>query len=330
MGGKLDVNASELYNGVRSDNRTILSRAITLIESRHPDHQSEARALIEKCLPHTGNAIRIGITGVPGVGKSTFIESFGKHLTNSGLKIAVLAIDPSSKQSGGSILGDKTRMNELSIDKNAFIRPTAAGKSIGGVSRATRETIMLFEAADYDVILVETVGVGQSEISVHGMVDCFVLLMLAGAGDELQGIKRGIIEMTDIMVINKADGDNLNNAKKAAKEYVNALHLFPIGESKWNPKVEIASGLNSFNVDGIWALILEYKAHCENNGYWEKRRSDQSLEWLSDSINMLLSESFYCNEKIQNLLTEMKTKVQNNELSSFSAAKQIVDDYLDK
>src|SRR3989339_134259 len=243
------LSKDEYLKGILSGNTTILSQAITLVESSRNDHRAIAQNLISECLPHVVKSMRIGITGVPGAGKSTFIEAFGGLITAMGHKLAVLAIDPSSERSKGSILGDKTRMEELSIDKNAYIRPSPSAGSLGGVARKTRETIILCEAAGFDTIFIETVGVGQSEIAVHSMVDFFLLLMLAGAGDELQGIKRGIMEMADFIVINKADGDNLLKTNSAKVQYENALHLFPAKESGWIPKVQTCSAINKVDID---------------------------------------------------------------------------------
>ncbi len=252
---KVQPSADELVHAILAGDITALSRAITLVESKNPDHMEKANQVIKKCLPHANKSIRIGITGVPGVGKSTFIESFGKLLTDNGKKVAVLAVDPSSGISKGSILGDKTRMEDLVKEKNAFIRPSPSGESLGGVARKTRETIILCEAAGFDTIIIETVGVGQSETAVHSMVDFFLLLKLAGAGDELQGIKRGIIEMADAIAINKADGDNLKRANLAKLEFNRALHLYPDKESEWKPKVMLCSAIKKTGIDEIWSMI---------------------------------------------------------------------------
>ncbi len=249
------LSADEYIKGILAGNRTLLSKAITLVESSLPKHQEIAQQIIEQCIQYAGKSIRLGITGVPGVGKSTFIESLGIYLTGQGHQLAVLAIDPSSEKTKGSILGDKTRMEKLSVDKNAFIRPSPSAGSLGGVARKTKEIIILCEAAGFDTIIVETVGVGQSETAVHSMVDFFLLLMLAGAGDELQGIKRGIMEMADALVINKADGDNVKKAKLAQLEYKNALHLFPPSESGWIPTVNTCSSLNNKGIEEVWKVI---------------------------------------------------------------------------
>ena len=256
-------STEEWVKGIVSGNRSLLSQGITLIESRRSEDQQRARELINGCLPHSGKAFRIGITGVPGVGKSTFIEALGKHLTKQGHKLGILAIDPSSERTGGSILGDKTRMNDLAAHPQVFIRPSPSAGSLGGVARKTRESMVLFEAAGYDVIIVETVGVGQSETAVHSMVDFFLLLMLAGAGDELQGIKRGIMEMADAILITKADGDNYDAARLARRQYKNALHLFPLAASKWTPQVELISALEKQGLEKAWQVMDEYRTLTE-------------------------------------------------------------------
>ena len=266
----------EYVTNILQGNIPFLSKAITLVESTNPKHQEQANEIIEKCLPFANNSVRIGITGVPGVGKSTFIEAFGKQLTSQGKKVAVLAVDPSSSVNKGSILGDKTRMEQLVTDSNAFIRPSPAGSSLGGVAQKTRESIILCEAAGFDTIIIETVGVGQSETVVHSMVDFFLLLNLAGAGDELQGIKRGIIEMADAIVINKSDGENEKNAKIAQVEFNRALHLYPLKESNWQPKVLTASALNYKGIDVIDAMIQEYIALTKQNGYFAEKRNEQN------------------------------------------------------
>ena len=321
---KKELTLDEYFNGVKVNDRSILSRAITLIESTKAEHQALSEELIQKCLPFSGNSIRIGITGVPGVGKSTFIESFGKHITNQGSKLAVLAIDPSSQKSGGSILGDKTRMEELSSNPNALIRPTASAGSLGGVARATRETIILFETAGYNTILVETVGVGQSETTVHSMVDCFLLLLLAGAGDELQGIKRGIMEMADIISINKADGDNINNAKRAAAQVKNAIHLFPATESGWIPQVETCSALKNIGLENIWNHIKSFENNTKNSGYFTEKRQKQAIFWMHQTIKEQLENRFYQDANIKQKLVKIEKALLNNEISSYQAAKNLL------
>ena len=263
---KKELSIQQFISGLRDGNVSILGRAITLVESTRISHQKKAQAILEECMPYIGKSVRIGITGVPGVGKSTFIERFGKLLTSLGKKVAVLAIDPSSEQGRGSILGDKTRMEELSRDPLAFIRPSPNAGSLGGVARKTRESILLCEAAGYEIIIVETVGVGQSETAVNSMVDFFLLLMLAGAGDELQGIKRGIMEMADALSITKADGDNLIKSKTAVGDYKHAIHLFPAKKNNWIPKVLTCSALENTGVQEIWNTIESFVNHCVTNG----------------------------------------------------------------
>jgi LAO/AO transport system kinase len=318
----------EYVEGILKGNRTILSQAVTLIESSKQEHQLLAQEIIEKCLPKTGSSIRIGFTGVPGAGKSTSIDSFGLQIVRQGRKLAVLAIDPSSERSKGSILGDKTRMEALSREENAFIRPSPTAGSLGGVARKTRETIILCEAAGFDTIFVETVGVGQSETAVHSMVDFFLLIQLAGTGDELQGIKRGIMEMADGIVINKADGDNLERAKLAANSFRNALHLFPPTESGWIPQVLTYSGYYATGIREIWDMINEYVSFTRNNGYFEKKRHEQAKYWMYESINEMLRNAFYRNSEIATRLPLMERKVLDNEISSFVAAKQMIDLFL--
>lgn len=315
-------NSNDLFEKLSSGDVTSLGQAITLIESSLEKHKLQAETLIEKCLPLSGNSIRIGITGVPGVGKSTFIESWGNFLTQKGHKIAVLAIDPSSNTTGGSILGDKTRMNELATNEMAFIRPSPSAGSLGGVAQKTRESIILCEAAGFDVILIETVGVGQSEIAVHSMTDFFLLLMLSGAGDELQGIKRGIMEMADMITITKADGDNAIKANRASLEYKNALHLFPPSESGWIPTVTTCSALDKTGLGKIWENITSYKNHTMLNGYFNSKRSNQTQYWLNESIKEQLLESFNHNIDVKNYLISIETDLKNGTISPFKAAKE--------
>lgn len=319
--------ADALVTGILSGNKTALSRAITLVESTNPDHRQKANAVINASLPHANKSVRIGITGVPGVGKSTFIEALGKHLTALGKKVAVLAVDPSSTLSHGSILGDKTRMEELVKDEHAYIRPSASGDTLGGVARKTREAIILCEACGFDTIIIETVGVGQSETAVHSMVDFFLLLQIAGAGDELQGIKRGIMEMADLIVINKADGDNLKRAAIAKTEYNRALHLFPAKPSGWQPKVTTCSALQKEGIKDIWDTVNEYFTVTKENGYFEAHRHGQNAYWLTETINEQLKTGFYANPEIKVLLEENKLLVQQNRLSPFAAAQQLLEAY---
>jgi LAO/AO transport system kinase len=301
-----------------------LSRAITLVESTNPRHQEKASKILESCLPHANNSVRIGITGVPGVGKSTFIEALGKHLTAQGKKVAVLAVDPSSSVNKGSILGDKTRMEQLVTDKNAFIRPSPSGNSLGGVAQKTRESIILCEAAGFDTIIIETVGVGQSETVVHSMVDFFLLLKLAGAGDELQGIKRGIIEMADAIVINKADGENEKNAKIAKIEFNRALHLYPIKESKWHPKVLTSSALYNMGILEINSMIANYISLTKENNFFQQKRNEQNNFWLLSSIEQQLKANFFQNPKIKKALSEEIKNIENGKTTPFNAAKRIL------
>lgn len=327
---KKALTADEYVSAIIAGDRTVLSKAITLIESSLPEHQDLARDIISACLKYSGKSLRIGITGVPGVGKSTFIEAIGKYVTSIGKKLAVLAVDPSSDISKGSILGDKTRMEELSIDSHAYIRPSPSGGNLGGVARKTRESVILCEAAGYDVIFIETVGVGQSETSVHSMVDFFLLLMLAGAGDELQGIKRGIMEMADMIVINKADGDNLQKANSAKVQYENALHLFPSKESGWIPKVQTCSAINKVDIDKVWEVITEFFKLTEQNDHYRKNRLNQSLYWMRQTINEELTNNFYSSEIIQTKIAELEHSVITNQLSSIEAAKKLISLYFKK
>jgi LAO/AO transport system kinase len=320
-------SAEELIAGILKGDKTALSRAITLVESTNPEHLEKANEVIKGCLPYANNSNRIGITGVPGVGKSTFIEAFGTYLTSIGKKVAVLAVDPSSSISHGSILGDKTRMEELVKDKNAYIRPSASGDTLGGVARKTRETIILCEACGFDTIIIETVGVGQSETAVHSMVDFFLLLKISGAGDELQGIKRGIMEMADTIVINKADGDNIAKAKLAKTEFSRALHLFPAKSSGWIPKVTTCSAYEQTGIDAIWDIISEYLELVIANHYFEEKRQNQNQFWMMETINEHLKSHFYNHPNVIQLLEENKKAVQNNEISPFSAAMDLLSTY---
>jgi LAO/AO transport system kinase len=317
------LNAESILPELISGNRTALSTAITLVESRLSSDRKEANELIQRCLPHQKKSWRIGITGVPGVGKSTFIESFGKIILEKGLKLAVLAIDPSSNVTGGSILGDKTRMNWLSQQENVFIRPTATGNNLGGVARNTREAIILCEAAGYDVILIETVGVGQSETVVHSMIDFFLLLMLSGAGDELQGIKRGIMEMADAIVITKADGENLIKAKQARSLYANALHLFPAKESQWIATSQICSSLQEEGLDEIWQTIEQFFNLVTVNGWLNQNRKNQELTVLREHLSFLLQQEFFGKEEWFLALQTMEQKIQSGKISAFKASEEL-------
>lgn len=322
---KREISVDEYFEGIRAGNRTLLARAITLVESSLPKHQEIAQELIHRCLPYSGKSIRLGITGVPGAGKSTFIESFGVRLhQHFKRKIAVLAIDPSSQVSGGSILGDKTRMTELSVAENVFIRPSPSGCSLGGVTQKTRETVLICEAAGFDTILIETVGVGQSETAVHGMVDFFLLLMLAGAGDELQGIKRGIMEMADGIAITKADGNNMHRANLARVEYQNALHLFPPNPWHWTPRVVTTSALERQGIDEVWQMVIEFEAKLKEGGFWEARRKEQLRNWMVESIHQGLLQDFHSNEAVQSEYSDLERDVVLGKFSPFQAAKRLV------
>ena len=325
-----NFSASEFVEGILKGDVSVLSQAVTLVESSLPEHQAIAQEVIEKCLPYAGNSVRLGITGVPGAGKSTFIEALGMHLVRANHKLAVLAIDPSSERSKGSILGDKTRMEELSVAKNAFIRPSPSAGSLGGVARKTRESIVLCEAAGFDTIFVETVGVGQSETAVHSMVDFFLLIQLAGTGDELQGIKRGIMEMADGIAINKCDGANIDKANVAKVQFKNALHLFPAPDSGWSPDVVTCSAVENTGITNVWEMVERYIAFVKANHYFEYKRNEQSKYWMYESINEYLKNNFYQNKEIQQLLVKNEARVLSNEISSFIAAKDLLDTYFKK
>lgn len=323
-----EIHTQTLVSALLEGKIQALSQGITLIESQSTKDLAKANEVIQACLPNTKSSIRIGITGVPGVGKSTFIEAFGNYITTLGKKVAVLAVDPSSSISGGSILGDKTRMEELVKNPNAYIRPSASGKSLGGVARKTRESIILCEAAGFDVILVETVGVGQSETAVHSMVDFFLLLKLAGAGDELQGIKRGIMEMADTIVINKADGQNQNAARLAKTDFQRALHLFPPKKSGWTPTVLTCSALENVGVSNIWETISKYLALTVENGYFQAKRIDQNQFWMMETIQDQLKQHFYENEEVKTTLPLLQEKVSKHQISPFAAANALLEMYL--
>jgi LAO/AO transport system kinase len=317
---RIRLHPEEYENGILKGDKLILSKAITLIESTLTEDNELAGEVLEKIMPRTGNSIRVGITGVPGVGKSTFINSLGKYITSIDKKLAVLAIDPTSKRSGGSILGDKTRMEDLSTDPSAFIRPTPAGRSIGGVATKTRETILLCEAAGYDVIIVETVGVGQSETTVHDMVDFFLLLMLAGAGDELQGMKKGIVELADSIIITKSDGDNIKKAEMARVEYENALHLFPPGKTGWFPRVLTSSALTSTGLSEIWNLILDNQAILRGNGSFYTKRQQQYIAWMHRIIQQNLEARFYNNPTVKKRIKLQENLVASEKIPAIRAA----------
>lgn len=326
---KIQPSAKELVDGILAGNITSLSRAITLVESTNSNHLEKANEVINACLPHANKSVRIGITGVPGVGKSTFIEAFGKYLTGLGKKVAVLAVDPSSTISHGSILGDKTRMEELVKDENAYIRPSASGETLGGVARKTRETITLCEACGFDTIIIETVGVGQSETAVHSMVDFFLLLKIAGAGDELQGIKRGIMEMADAIIINKADGDNIKKANLAKVEFNRALHLFPAKKSGWTPTTATCSAITHDGIDAVWQTIQKFLELTKSNNHFFEKRKEQNQYWMLETINEQLKLDFYNQIEIQKALEVTKKAVQNDEISPFVAAQKLLNLYRD-
>jgi LAO/AO transport system kinase len=318
------LSADDYLDGILKGDSVTLARAITLIESNAAEHLPLASELLLKCIPYAGKSIRVGISGVPGVGKSSFIEALGKTLTAKGKKVAVLTIDPSSGRSKGSILGDKTRMETLSADKNTFIRPSPTSGTLGGVALKTRETIVLCEAAGYELVFIETVGVGQSEISVSSMVDFFLLLVLAGAGDELQGIKKGIMEMADAIAVTKADGDNVKPAIKAKAEYINALHLMPPSLSGWIPKVISCSSQTGEGVKEIWKIIENYLAFTKENGWFEKNRSRQNIYWMHETVNEELKRRFYSDLKNQDKIKQLEQQVIEGKLSSFEAARLLI------
>jgi len=321
---RLKRTPEKLLEKLFTGNKNALSESITLLESTKESDKEKAKIIIQNCLPHSGNAVRIGITGVPGVGKSTFIESFGLSLINQGKKVAVLAIDPSSEKSGGSILGDKTRMVHLSAHSDAFVRPSASKGSLGGVAQRTRESVILCEAAGYDVILIETVGVGQSETAVHSMTDFFLLLMLAGAGDELQGIKRGIMEMADTIVITKADGKNVAAANLARSQFKNALHLFPANANHWIPQVETISAIENTGIQKVWEIITDFVSTTKENGHFQNNRQDQQLYWMHEAIKEEILTDFYNNKKVKIKLPELTKALKEGKISSQEAAKIVL------
>lgn len=317
-------NAEDYVEGILAGDRRTLARTITLIESVLPAHQELARDIVDRILPHTGNSVRVGITGVPGAGKSTYIESFGTMLTGIGHKVAVLAIDPSSTRSGGSILGDKTRMEKLAINDKAFIRPSPSSGTLGGVGRKTRETMLVCEAAGYDVVVIETVGVGQSETTVASMVDFFLVLMIAGAGDELQGIKKGVLEVADAIVINKADGDNVDRANMARREYEAALHMLMPASSNWSPPVLTCSSLFSTGIDEIWETILSHRSAFSESGEFAAKRKDQALEWMNFLLEDGLRSWFFNNEEVASRLPALKEAIASQKLSPTAAADTLL------
>lgn len=323
-------SVDEYVSGILEGNHTILSQAITLIESALQEHYDIAQEIIEKCLPFSAKSIRIGITGIPGVGKSTFIESFGLHAVNEGKKLAVLAIDPSSETTKGSILGDKTRMEKLSIHPNAFIRPSPAAGTLGGVARKTRETIILCEAAGFDTILLETVGVGQSETAASTMVDFFLLLMLTGAGDELQGIKRGIMEMADAIAVTKADGDNNMRAEGTKISFQNAINLFPATQSGWKPKVLTCSAIENRGIKELWDVVYEYTDFTKSTGYFEESRKQQAVIRMHDTISECLTNSFYNHDEVKALRPQLEHQLYEGTITSYKAALRLLYKYFKK
>ena len=324
------LSTKDYVDGILAGNTTILSRAITLIESSNPDHHTQAQEILEGCLPHSGRSIRIGITGVPGAGKSTFIEAIGGMVTSLKSKLAVLAIDPSSERSGGSILGDKTRMESICNHPDVFVRPSPSAGSLGGVARKSRETVVLCEAAGFDVIFIETVGVGQSETAVHSMVDMFMMLQISGAGDELQGIKRGIMEMADMIVVTKADGDNVYKAEMAKTQYQGALRLFPLSDSEWRAQAYTCSSLAKTGLEEVWKGVEDFIDHTKANGYFANNRNRQNKYWMYESIDETLRNSFYNNEIIAQQLKIVQEQVLNSTKSSFIAASELLDLYFRK
>lgn len=320
---KKDLNINEIIDGILSSNISYVSKAITLVESTKPEHQEQAQQIINSIIKHSGNSFRLGITGVPGVGKSTFIESFGLEVIKRGHKLAVLAIDPSSQKNKGSILGDKTRMEQLSVHPKAFIRPSPSSGSLGGVTQKTKESIIICEAAGYNYIIVETVGVGQSETAVHQLTDFFLLLMLAGAGDELQGIKRGIMEMADVMVITKADGINTDKAKLARAEYARALHLFPPTESGWTPQVLTCSSTEQKGISEVYEMIDKYKSHTLINHFFEQKRLTQTKQWLHQTINDTLIDRFYTNPIVKDEILKIEKQLEQSLINPYQAVMDL-------
>jgi LAO/AO transport system kinase len=319
------ISVDDYVSGVRAGDRVVLARAITLVESDLPADAERAAAVLDAVLPYAGRSRRVGITGVPGSGKSTFIDALGMHLVRErGEPVAVLSVDPSSPISGGSILGDKTRMERLSLEEKAFIRPSPARGHLGGVARHTRETILLCEAAGYGNILVETVGVGQSETAVRAMTDFFLLLMIAGAGDELQGIKRGILEMVDAVAVNKADGDNVARAERTRAEYAGALHLFPASTDGWTPRVTTCSALSGASVPALWELVLEHRAALEANGAFLDRRRRQTLEWMRELVSLSLDARFRRHPLVSSRLPDIERAVLDGHATPFAAARELV------
>lgn len=321
------LTTDQYVDGILAGDISVLSQAITLVENNLPSHYEQAQTIIERCLPHSGRSVRVGITGVPGAGKSTFIEAIGGIVTGMGHKLAVLAIDPSSERSGGSILGDKTRMESISSNPDVFIRPSPSAGSLGGVARKTRESVILCEAAGFDTVFIETVGVGQSETAVHSMVDIFMLLQISGAGDELQGIKRGIMEMADLVVITKADGENIHKAELAKTQISNALQLFPQPESGCRPQVYTCSAVSGNGLDEVWKGVTGFIGFTKNNGFFTANRNRQNKYWMYESINEALRNSFYHDANVEAALPEFERKVLDERMSSFVAARKLLELY---
>lgn len=319
------TDISTLERGILDGHRPLLARAITLVESTRRDHRKTARALLDRLSDKTGQAIRVGITGVPGVGKSTTIEALGNRLTNAGHKVAVLTVDPSSSRTGGSILGDKTRMHTLAANPHAFIRPSPAAGTLGGVAAKTRETMLLCEAAGFDVILVETVGIGQSEITVADMVDFFLVLMLPGAGDDLQGLKKGVLEIADMITVNKADGDNKQAAERAASEYRNALHILSPQSPTWSPPVLTHSGLKDDGVDALWEQVLLFQTRMTASGEWQQRREEQRIGWMWSMFDTRMKNALEDRQELQDLAQDLEVEVRSGRLQPGSAAERLFD-----
>lgn len=327
---KIRHSVDEYVDGILNKDRIMLSKAITLVESKLCSDNDVAELVLEKIIPYTGNSLRLGITGVPGAGKSTFIETFGKYLITLNKKVAVLTIDPSSYKTKGSILGDKTRMEELSNDPAAYVRPSSSGLHLGGVHSKTRETMLLCEASGYDVVIIETVGVGQSEVGVKGIVDFFLLLLLAGAGDELQGIKRGIMEMADAVIINKADGDNIKKSMIARRQFQNALNMFAANENGWKPEVLTASAMEGNGIKETWSVIRRHEEFTKLNGSFERNRRGQNLQWMHDVINAQLKSDFYNDPVVVQQLADLEGRVEAGNFPAITAARQLMERYKGK
>jgi LAO/AO transport system kinase len=319
---------SELAEQIVAGDRRALARAITTVESTRPDHREGATALLTEVLPHTGGAIRVGISGAPGSGKSTFIEAFGLHLVEHEHRVAVLAVDPSSTRTGGSILGDKTRMGELTRSDSAFVRPSPTAGTLGGVARRTREAMLLCEAAGFDVVMVETVGVGQSEVAVAGMVDLFAVVVAPGAGDELQGIKRGIIELADVVVVNKHDGELAAAAKTTATDYSSALRLVRSKTQAWTPRVVLGSALEGTGIDELWSTVEEFRSTLGATGELDRRRAEQAREWMWSEVSESLMDALRSDERVSEMADRLEAAVTAGELPPAAAARQILDAFL--